>query len=269
MRWMRFDAGVGSALLAGILFGASTPLAKRLIQDLDPWMLAGLLYLGSGLGLGAYRALRHAMRDGRATEASLRGADRWWLAAAILAGGIVAPVLMMYGLRRSAGSTASLLLNLEGVFTTLIAWFVFHENFDRRIALSVLAITAGAVLLSAGAAAEWGSAIGPLAIAGACLAWALDNNLTRKVALSDVTFIAMLKGLVAGSVNIALATASPNFLILEFHWLHRDYWTTITTDKDDIIKDGWITLSDCPGIGLELDETVARAHQYPGTTWFA
>jgi drug/metabolite transporter (DMT)-like permease len=106
MRWMRFDAGVGSALLAGILFGASTPLAKRLIQDLDPWMLAGLLYLGSGLGLGAYRALRHAMRDGRATEASLRGADRWWLAAAILAGGIVAPVLMMYGLRRTAGSTA-------------------------------------------------------------------------------------------------------------------------------------------------------------------
>jgi drug/metabolite transporter (DMT)-like permease len=207
MRWMRFDAGVGSALLAGILFGASTPLAKRLIQDLDPWMLAGLLYLGSGLGLGAYRALRHAMRDGRATEASLRGADRWWLAAAILAGGIVAPVLMMYGLRRTAGSTASLLLNLEGVFTTLIAWFVFHENFDRRIALGVLAITAGAVLLSAGAAAEWGGAIGPLSIAGACLAWALDNNLTRKVALGDVMFIAMLKGLVAGSVNIALATA--------------------------------------------------------------
>jgi drug/metabolite transporter (DMT)-like permease len=206
VRWMRFDAGVGSALLAGILFGASTPLAKRLIQDLDPWMLAGLLYLGSGLGLGAYRALRHAMRDGRA-EASLRGADRWWLAAAIVAGGLVAPVLMMYGLRRTAGSIASLLLNLEGVFTTLIAWFVFHENFDRRIALGVLAITAGAVLLSAGAAAEWGSVIGPLAITGACLAWALDNNLTRKVALSDATFIAMLKGLVAGFVNIALATA--------------------------------------------------------------
>lgn len=207
MRWMRFDAGVGSALLAGILFGASTPLAKRLIQDLDPWMLAGLLYLGSGLGLGAYRALRYAMRDGRATEASLRGAHRWWLAAAIVAGGLVAPVLMMYGLKRTAGSTASLLLNLEGVFTTLIAWFVFQENFDRRIALGVLAITAGAVLLSAGAAARWGSVIGPMAIAGACLAWALDNNLTRKVALSDVTFIAMLKGLVAGSVNIALATA--------------------------------------------------------------
>jgi drug/metabolite transporter (DMT)-like permease len=207
VRSTKIDGGVGSALLAGILFGASTPLAKRLIQDIDPWMLAGLLYLGSGIGLGAYMALRYAMRAGRAKEASLRGADRWWLAAAIMAGGIIAPVLMMYGLRRTAGSSASLLLNLEGVFTTLIAWFVFQENFDRRIALGVLAITAGAVLLSAGAAAEWGNVLGPMAIAGACLAWALDNNLTRKVALTDVTSIAMLKGLVAGSVNITIAAA--------------------------------------------------------------
>jgi drug/metabolite transporter (DMT)-like permease len=204
---IKFDAGVGGALLAGLLFGASTPLAKRLIHDIDPWMLAGLLYLGSGIGLGAYRALRYAVRTGRASEASLQRADRWWLAAAILAGGIIAPVLMMYGLRRTAGSSASLLLNLEAVFSTLIAWFVFKENFDRRIALGVLAVTAGAVLLSVGASAEWGNAIGPMAIAAACLAWALDNNLTRKVALTDVTFIAMLKGLVAGSVNISIAAA--------------------------------------------------------------
>jgi drug/metabolite transporter (DMT)-like permease len=207
VRSIKFDAGVGSALLAGLLFGASTPLAKRLIQDIDPWMLAGLLYLGSGIGLGAYKALRHAMSTGRASEASLRRADRWWLAAAITAGGVIAPVLMMYGLRRTAGSSASLLLNLEGVFTTLIAWFVFKENFDRRIALGVLAITAGAVLLSGGGSAQWGNAVGPIAIAAACLAWALDNNLTRKVALSDVTFIAMLKGLVAGTVNISIAAA--------------------------------------------------------------
>jgi drug/metabolite transporter (DMT)-like permease len=207
LRSIKFDAGVGSALLAGVLFGASTPLAKRLIHDIDPWMLAGLLYLGSGIGLGTYRALRHALGTGRASRAALRRADRWWLAAAIVAGGIIAPVLMMYGLRRTAGSSASLLLNLEGVFSTLIAWFVFKENFDRRIALGVLAITAGAVLLSVGASAQWGSAIGPMAIAAACLAWALDNNLTRKVALTDVTFIAMLKGLVAGSVNIAIAAA--------------------------------------------------------------
>jgi drug/metabolite transporter (DMT)-like permease len=207
LRTIKFDAGVGGALLAGLLFGASTPLAKRLIHDIDPWMLAGLLYLGSGIGLGAYRALRYAVRTGRASEASLRRAHRGWLAAAIMAGGIIAPVLMMYGLRRTAGSSASLLLNLEAVFSTLIAWFVFKENFDRRIVLGVLAITAGAVLLSVGASAEWGNAIGPMAIAAACLAWALDNNLTRKVALTDVTFIAMLKGLVAGFVNISIAAA--------------------------------------------------------------
>jgi drug/metabolite transporter (DMT)-like permease len=201
---IKLDAGVGSALLAGLLFGASTPLAKRLIQDIDPWMLAGLLYLGSGLGLGAYRALRHAMH---LKEVRLHGPDRWWLAAAIMAGGVVAPVLMMYGLKRTAGSSASLLLNLEGVFTTLIAWFVFHENFDRRIALGVAAITAGACLLTLGSAAGWDNAVGPAAIAAACLAWALDNNLTRKVALSDVTLIAMLKGLAAGSVNVAIAAA--------------------------------------------------------------
>jgi drug/metabolite transporter (DMT)-like permease len=206
VRSIKFDAGVASALLAGVLFGASTPLAKRLIQDIDPWMLAGLLYLGSGIGLGAYRALRHAVRTSRANAAPL-GADRWWLAAAITAGGIVAPVLMMYGLKRTAGSSASLLLNLEGVFTTLIAWYVFHENFDRRIALGVLAITAGACLLSVGASTGWGNAIGPAAIAGACLAWALDNNLTRKVAPNDVTLIAMLKGLAAGSVNVSIAAA--------------------------------------------------------------
>jgi drug/metabolite transporter (DMT)-like permease len=189
-----------------------------LIQDIDPWMLAGLLYLGSGIGLGAYKALRRAMSTAP-SEASLRRADRWWLAAAIMAGGVVAPVLMMYGLRRTAGSSASLLLNLEGVFSTLIAWFVFQENFDRRIALGVLAITAGAVLLSVGASVEWDNAIGPMAIAAACLAWALDNNLTRKVALTDVTFIAMLKGLVAGSVNISIAAVvgaswpSPNAIV--------------------------------------------------------
>jgi len=116
-------------------------------------------------------------------------------------------VLMMYGLSRATASSASLLLNLEGVFSVLIAWFVFRENFDRRIALGVLAITAGALLLSVNGRFVWDNAVGPAAIAGACLAWALDNNFTRKVALNDVTQIAMLKGLVAGAVNVAIAAA--------------------------------------------------------------
>lgn len=202
---MRVSPGVVSALAAGVLFGASTPLAKRLLHGIDPWMLAGLLYLGSGVGLGMYKALRYFLRVRGTGDVALRGADRWWLTAAIAAGGIIAPVLMMYGLMRTAGSSASLLLNLEGVFSVLIAWFVFRENFDRRIALGVLAITAGALLLSFGGGLICSNVIGPAAIAGACLAWALDNNLTRKVALNDVTQIAMLKGLVAGAVNVAIA----------------------------------------------------------------
>src|ERR1700729_1920320 len=145
MKRLRIDPGVLSAILAGVLFGASTPFAERLLHWIDPWMLAGLLYLGSGIGLGGYQALRRVLRGRRADDASVRGADRWWLAAAITAGGIIAPVLMMYGLSRTAASSASLLLNLEGVFSILIAWFVFRENFDRRVALGVLAITAGAL----------------------------------------------------------------------------------------------------------------------------
>jgi len=202
-----YKRGIGSALLAAGLFGASTPIAKLLVHGIEPWLLAGLLYLGSGVGLAILRAIRRLVLADAAPIEYLHGPDRWWLAAAILAGGIVAPVLMMWGLRETLGSTASLLLNLEGVFTTLIAWFVFRENFDRRIVIGVLAITAGAVVLSFGSSFSVAGAVGPLAIVLACLAWAIDNNLTRKVALNDATQIAMLKGLVAGTVNVAIAMA--------------------------------------------------------------
>ncbi len=210
MKWKTLDAGVSSALLAAVLFGASTPLAKRLIQDVDPWMLAGLLYLGSGLGLAAHRAVRRVLAGSGKHYGAVRGADRLWLGSAILSGGVLAPVLMMYGLARTAASASSLLLNLEGVFTTLIAWCIFRENFDRRIALGVLAITAGAVLLSVDGTFAAGGLIGPLAIAGACLAWAIDNNLTGRVSLGDATQIAMLKGLAAGTVNVSIAAAMGN-----------------------------------------------------------
>jgi drug/metabolite transporter (DMT)-like permease len=193
------------ALLAAALFGASTPLAKLLVQGVGPWLLAGLLYVGSGLGLAAFRALRAALSPPAAQGATLRGREWLWLGSAILAGGVIGPVLLMFGLARTPGSASSLLLNLEGVFTTLIAWFVLGENFDRRIALGVLLITAGAIVLSWAGELSLLGAIGPLAVAGACLAWAADNSLTRNVSLSDATQIAMLKGCVAGPVNIAIA----------------------------------------------------------------
>jgi drug/metabolite transporter (DMT)-like permease len=187
-----------AALAAATLFGASTPLAKLLLETLDPWLLAGLLYLGSGLGLTLLRLVV------RAEGGRLAVADWPWLAGAVLAGGIVAPVLLMVGLRGTAASTASLLLNAEGVFTALIAWMVFKENADRRIVLGMGAIIAGAVVLSwPGGAVEasWPA----LAVLGACLGWGIDNNLTRKVSLADPLRLAALKGLAAGGANIVLA----------------------------------------------------------------
>lgn len=161
-------------------------------------MLAGLLYLGSGVGLTLYRWLNHA------PVVRLPRNAVPWLAGAILAGGIVAPVLLMFGLMGMPASGASLLLNAESVFTALLAWFAFKENFDRRIALGMLAIVAGAVVLSVPSGARISGLWPTLAILGACFAWGVDNNLTRKVSLTDATWIASVKGLVSGIVNLGL-----------------------------------------------------------------
>ena len=205
---MRPDAGVWAALAAAALFGAGAPFAKRLLDGTGPWLLAALLYLGSGLGLAVVRMLRGAAPV-RPTRAE------WgWLAAATLAGGVIGPVLLMTGLAAMPASSASLLLNMEGVLTALLAWFVFRENVDRRVALGMGFIVAGALLLSWPNRAERAAitlnlaALGPsLAVLGACLAWAIDNNLTRKVSLTDASFVAMIKGLAAGATNLAIALA--------------------------------------------------------------
>src|SRR5947208_8110828 len=199
-RWQ----GIVFALLAALLFGASTPLAKSLLPQLTPLLMAGLLYLGSGIGLGIYALLRRGLGP---HEAALARKDVPWLAAAIAAGGILGPILLMWGLSATPASSASLLLNLEGVLTALLAWFVFKENFDARIAIGMALIAAGGVFLSWMGSPAIGLPWGSLAIIGACLAWAIDNNLTRKVSTGYPVQIAMLKGLVAGSVNTGLAFA--------------------------------------------------------------
>lgn len=196
--------GIAAALLAALLFGVSTPLAKALSPRVEPVLLAGLLYLGSGLGLGAYSLLRSRSRTLRSQEAALTRFDAPWLVGAIVVGGVIAPVLLMWGLVRTPASSASLLLNLEGVFTALLAWFVFRENFNIRIAFGMALIAVGGVFLSWMGRPELGVPWSSLAIIGACLAWAVDNNLTRKVSAGDPVQIAMLKGLVAGVVNTAL-----------------------------------------------------------------
>jgi drug/metabolite transporter (DMT)-like permease len=192
------------ALLAAALFGASTPFAKLLIGDLSPVLLGGLLYLGSGLGLGVARLVR----DRGWTSSGLARGEWPWLLGAIFFGGVMGPVALLVGLAHTSGSTASLLLNLEAVLTALIAWLVFRENADRRIVLGMAAIVAGSVVLSwpqgPTGASDWA---GPLAVAAACVCWAIDNNLTRKVSASDALFIASSKGLMAGAFNTVLALA--------------------------------------------------------------
>jgi drug/metabolite transporter (DMT)-like permease len=197
------SSGVAYALLAAALFGASTPFAKLLVGRVDPVLLAGLLYLGSGCGLTVWLWFQRRGGVSR-TEARLSRADLPWLAGAVASGGVAAPVLLMFALTSTPASTASLLLNLEGVLTALLAWFVFNENFDRRIALGMAAITAGGVVLSWENGAG-GLSLGALAVVGACLAWAVDNNLTRRVSAGDPVQIAAAKGLVAGAVNLSIA----------------------------------------------------------------
>ncbi|MFM0730654.1 EamA family transporter [Paraburkholderia sediminicola] len=205
----RFNAAF-TALLAAALFGATTPLAKALLGSLSPFLLAGLFYLGSGVGLGAVILARRLTGHAHGQPANhnhfpLREVP--WLAGAIVAGGVVGPALLMLGLKTTPAATGSLLLNLEGVFTALIAWIVFRENVDIQVFLGMAAIVGGGVALSwmPSQPGTAGLAPGTLLLVGACACWAVDNNLTRKVSTHDAMFIACVKGLVAGSVNVTLA----------------------------------------------------------------
>ena len=194
------------ALAAAALFGLSTPLAKLLLGDVSPWLLAGLLYLGSGLGLSVLIAVRKL--SGAATgEAGLTRADLPWLAGTVFFGGILGPILLLLGLNLTDAASASLLLNLEAVFTVLLAWIVFREHVDIRLFIGAVAIVAGALLLSWQgdlSTISWGATL----IGLACLAWGIDNNLTRRISAADPYVLAAIKGVTAGSVNTALAFAA-------------------------------------------------------------
>jgi drug/metabolite transporter (DMT)-like permease len=197
-------APAATALLAAALFGASTPFAKALAGQMSPALLAGTLYIGSGAGLTLLQFLRH-----RGWPRAGFPRHKWaWLVGAIVFGGVIGPLLLMHALRQMPATSASLLLNLEGVFTALLAWFVFHENAGGRVVAGMaLIVVGGAVLAWPSDSAMSASVTGPALVALACLAWAVDNNFTRKVVDADATFIAALKGGIAGAVNVGIALA--------------------------------------------------------------
>jgi drug/metabolite transporter (DMT)-like permease len=194
------------AIGAAVLFGASTPLSRALLVQIAPAMLAALLYLGAGVGL----ALSWLVRRG----APLARADAPWLAGAALFGGVLGPMALLFGLRATPAGPASLLLNLESVFTALVAWRVFREAIDRRLALGMALVLAGSLALawpSTAALAQGAQGArwwGPALIALACALWAIDNNLTRKVSDADVRAVVAVKCLVAGAVNLGVALVS-------------------------------------------------------------
>ena len=169
-------AAVLAALASAALFGVSTPAAKALLGVVHPVMLAGLFYCGAGIGIALLRILAApVLNEPTARQPPLGRQDYGWLAGAIALGGVAGPVLLMLGLARTPAATASLLLTVEGAATA--SW-------------------SGTPTIE--------SLVGPLAIIGACVAWGIDNNLTRKVSLADPLQIVQWKGLIAGPVNLLL-----------------------------------------------------------------
>jgi drug/metabolite transporter (DMT)-like permease len=199
-------------LLAAVLFGASAPLAKLLLGDIQPVMLAGLLYLGSGIGLGLLHLATRVKTKPDAVEARLKGKDYAWLTGAVLAGGIAAPILLLVSLQKTPASTASLLLNFEAVATAVIAWLIFREAIGRRALLAILLITVAGILLSLDTSGSWGFSLGALGILTACLFWGLDNNFTRNISSKDPVVITLVKGLAGGTFSILLALLLGNSL---------------------------------------------------------
>lgn len=194
------------ALLAALLFGASAPLSKLLLGEISPVLLAAFLYLGSGIGL-LFAKLMGKVISAEQKEARLTRSDWPWLAGAVLAGGVIAPITLMISLRHAPAATASLLLNFESVTTTLIAAIVFKEAVGRRAWWAIALITLASILLSTDFTNKWGLSLSALGVLAACFMWGVDNNLTRNISAKDPLVIVTVKGLGAGLVSLMIAVA--------------------------------------------------------------
>jgi drug/metabolite transporter (DMT)-like permease len=193
------------ALIAALLFGASAPLAKLLLGEVEPIPLAAFLYLGSGIGLLGIKFFQRINQQGLNSEAQIEKTDLGWLAGAILAGGVAAPIALLFSLKNTPAATASLLLSFEGVATTLIAFFAFKESISRRAWQAIALITTASIILSVNLNAEWGISLSALGIIAACTLWGIDNNFTRNISAKDPLVIVTLKGLGAGSFSLTMA----------------------------------------------------------------
>src|SRR5215216_6808827 len=190
------------ALMAALFFGASAPISKLLLGDVPPVLMAAFLYLGSGAGISLIKLYQRFTSNQK--EAGIKRPDVLWLAGAIISGGILAPILLMISLKNTPASTASLLLNFEGVGTTLIALFFFHESISRRALGAIAAITLASIFLSTNFKEGLGFSLGALGVVFACVLWGLDNNFTRNISAKDPLIIVAWKGLVAGTFSLLL-----------------------------------------------------------------
>ena len=203
---------ISLALLAAFLFGASAPLSKLLLGEIEPILLAAFLYLGSAFGLLTIKAFQKVGKSTANTEANLKKTDFLWLAGATLAGGIAAPIVLLFSLRNTPASTASLLLTFEAVATTLIAALAFKESVSRRAWWAIVLVTVASMFLSINPNSGWGFSFGALGILVACVLWGIDNNLTRNISAKDPLIIVIVKSFVAGTFSLALAILAGNQL---------------------------------------------------------
>ena len=191
------------ALFAALLFGASAPLAKVLLNSLQPVQMAAFLYLGCGFGLVIVKIFNSQRK--LSIEAKLSKSDIKWLSGAVLTGGVLAPIVLMISLKRTPAATSSLLLNFESVGTMLIAFIFFHEHIGKRLFIAISLITIASILLTFSPNSEWGISIGTLGVLLSCLLWGIDNNFTRNISSKDPYITVIVKGLVAGTISLAIS----------------------------------------------------------------
>lgn len=194
---------IACALLAAVFYAVNVPFSKLLLQSVGPTMMAALLYLGAGVGIGALSLVN---RRGRDASARLTRADLPYVIG-MIALDIAAPIFLMLGIRHGTSSNAALLGNFEIVATTLIALFAFREAVTPRLWAAIGLITLSSLLLSFEGADSLRFSCGSLFVLLATLCWGFENNCTRRISAKSTYEIVVLKGVFSGLGALAIALA--------------------------------------------------------------